>query len=72
MQGYKMFCVVLIYSYLFALREGTFVRKRKEKLVFLLLFAHLFVPLQGTRLTKHNFKKEKQNDLERKYGVHGS
>jgi len=26
-------------------REGTFVRKGKEKQVFLLHFAHLFVPL---------------------------
>jgi hypothetical protein len=26
--------------------ESTFVRKKKEKLIFLLFFAHLFVPLQ--------------------------
>ena len=30
----------------FVNEETTFARKRKEKQVFLLLFAHLFVPLQ--------------------------
>ncbi len=34
------------YSYLFASREDTFVRKTKEKFIFLWFFAHLFVSLQ--------------------------
>ena len=36
------------YSFLipFSFGEGTFARKSKEKPIFPLLFAHLFVPLQ--------------------------
>jgi len=40
------FGILLAYSLLFALREGTFARKYKEKQVFLWYFARLFVPLQ--------------------------
>ena len=40
--------------------KGTFIRKRKEKTVFLLLFAHLIVPLTSSKIlpldkTKNNF-----------------
>ena len=38
--------------YLFVLREGTSVRKNKEKWIFLWFFAHLFVPLQLIRVSR--------------------
>jgi hypothetical protein len=38
-------CFFLFFCLSLAAAEGTFARKRKEKQVFLLLFARLFVPL---------------------------
>jgi len=46
----KLKCIVLAYSY-FGFAESTPVRKRKEKKVFfLLLFAHLIVPLASPKV----------------------
>ncbi len=38
----KIFCIVLTYSYLFAMREGTHVRKNSNVFGFLLTYSYLF------------------------------